>query len=157
MAEIYHMLTKAAWEAVRGGERYAPPSLASEGFIHCTVGERNLIGVANRFYRDEPGEWMVLVIDPARIDRPVRWELQPDGLAYPHVHGDLNVSCVVGACAFPRAEDGEFLRFGAGEEGSSRAGGLVAPRGGMEGSVSFNIDAHALVNVDASGDWESVD
>ena len=109
MAEIYHMLPAATWAAARSQERYAPDSLASEGFIHCTVGERNLIQVANRFYRDAPGEWVVLVIDPALIDRTVRWEPQPDGLAYPHIYGELNVSAVIGDTPFPRTNEGDFL------------------------------------------------
>jgi uncharacterized protein (DUF952 family) len=109
MAEIYHMLPRATWESVRGAARYAPASLATDGFIHFTAGERNLIHVANMFYKREPGDWVILIVDPARIDATVRWEQQPDGMAYPHVYGDLNLSAVIGECTFPRLADGTFV------------------------------------------------
>jgi len=112
LAEIYHMLPAATWEALAGEHEYHAPSLASEGFIHGTAGERNLIEVANRFYRGEPAaEWVVLVIDPARIRVNVRWVVQPDGLAYPHVHGPLNLDAVSDVHAFPRDPEGRFLAF----------------------------------------------
>ena len=112
MAEIYHMLPAATWEALAGQQKYQAPSLASEGFIHCTAGERNLIEVANRFYRDEAAaEWVVLVIDPARVRADVRWAVQADGLAYPHVHGALNLDAVSAAHPFPRDPEGRFLAF----------------------------------------------
>lgn len=111
MAEIYHMVEAPAWEAARSGSTLEPVSLASEGFIHCTVGERNLLAVAERFYRAVPGEWVVLVLDPVRITHEVKWEVQPDGLAYPHIYGPLNLDAVVEVCRFPRDGEGRFLPF----------------------------------------------
>lgn len=111
MAEIYHMVPAALWEAVRGALALEPESLASEGFIHCTAGERNLLEVAERHYRQQPGEWLVLVLDPAMISEEVRWEVQPDGLAYPHIYGPLNVSAVTAVLPFPRDAEGGFLPF----------------------------------------------
>jgi uncharacterized protein (DUF952 family) len=111
MAEIYHMVPVGDWVAARGGEWYEAASLASEGFIHCTVGERNLLGVAGRYYAGEPGDWLVLVIDPAQVRTEVRWELQPDGLAYPHIYGPLNVDAVTDVRRFPRDAGGGFLPF----------------------------------------------
>ena len=111
MAEIYHMVPAAVWAAVSNEPEYRADSLAIEGFIHCTVGERNLIEVAERFYRDIPGEWLVLVVDPARIRSEVRWSVQPDGLAYPHIHGPLNLDAVTEIRPFPRDAEGRFLGF----------------------------------------------
>jgi uncharacterized protein (DUF952 family) len=110
MAEIYHMLRAEAYEAARAGQLYEGDTLATEGFIHCTVGERNLVQVARRF-AELPGEWRVLVLDPARITSEVRWEVQPDRMAYPHIYGPLNLDAVVEVCRFPRATDGAFLAF----------------------------------------------
>ena len=111
MPEIYHMLPEAEWRVARVFPDYAAASLATEGFIHCTCGERNLVEVAQRFYRDEPGDWLVLVLDPGRITSEVRWEPQPDGLAYPHIYGRLNLDAVSAGCRFPRSSDGEFFSF----------------------------------------------
>lgn len=111
MAEIYHMISTESWLRVRGQQIFEPESLADEGFIHCTVGERNLLEVAERHYRTEPGDWLVLVLDPARITHEVHWEVQPDGLAYPHIYGPVNLDAVTEVCRFPRAPDGAFLPF----------------------------------------------
>lgn len=111
MAEIYHMIPTETWQRVCRQPTFEPASLADEGFIHCTVGERNLLEVAARHYRDEPGDWLVLVLDPARITEEVRWEVQPDGLAYPHLYGPMNLDAVTEVCRFPRAADGSFLPF----------------------------------------------
>ncbi|MGH2631838.1 MAG: DUF952 domain-containing protein [Tepidiformaceae bacterium] len=114
MAEIYHMLPAAEWAAFRasGASEYRAASLAAEGFMHCTVGERNLIGVATRYYAADPTSgWTVLVIDPARVSSEVRWQPQPDGLAYPHIHGPLNGDAILEARPFPRTAGGAFLPF----------------------------------------------
>jgi uncharacterized protein (DUF952 family) len=109
MAEIYHMVRASDWAKARA--QYEPASLAAEGFIHCTAGERNLMGVAERSYREVPGNWLVLVIDPALIRAEVRWVVQPDGMAYPHIHGPLNTDAVTEVCPFPRDAAGHFLPF----------------------------------------------
>lgn len=105
------MVLAETWSNARAGATYAPESLAAEGFIHCTAGERNLIDVAGRYYRGQPGQWVVLVIDPARVTAEVRWVVQPDRLAYPHIHGPLDVDAVMEVCRFPRTADGDFGEF----------------------------------------------
>jgi uncharacterized protein (DUF952 family) len=109
MAEIYHMARAADWPG--SDERYRNASLESEGFVHCTAGERNLLEVAERHYAGEAGDWLVLVIDPARVEAEIRWQVQADAMAYPHLHGPLNRDAVVAVLPFPRAADGTFLPF----------------------------------------------
>jgi uncharacterized protein (DUF952 family) len=75
------------------------------------VGERNLVEVAGRYYGHLPGDWLVLVIDPARVSAEIRWVVQPDGLAYPHIHGPVNLDAVAEVCRFPRSADGGFGAF----------------------------------------------
>ena len=111
MAEIYHMVPVSHWEAARRGPTLEPESLASEGFIHCTVGEHNLLEVADAHYRRQPGDWLVLVLDPAKIRAEVRWEVQPNALAYPHIYGPLNLDAVTEVRPFPRDREGRFLPF----------------------------------------------
>ena len=111
MAEIYHMVSASDWEAARAGKTLEPESLAREGFIHCTAGERNLLEVAEAHYRQASGEWLVLVLDPAKVTPEVRWEVQANGLAYPHIHGPLNLDSVTEVRPFPRDSEGRFLPF----------------------------------------------
>ncbi len=105
------MVRAEIWAAVRAKDDYRDESLAREGFMHCTAGERNLIEVAARYYAGDPGDWLVLVLDPARLRSEVRWELQPDALAYPHIYGPLNLDAVTAVCRFPRGAGGAFLPF----------------------------------------------
>lgn len=103
---IYHMLELSMWTA-QPDAPYAAASLASEGFIHLT-GERDLLlRVANAVYRDEPGDWQILVVDPARLQAPLRWEQVGDSL-FPHLYGPLNRDAVIEVIDFPRAADGSY-------------------------------------------------
>ncbi len=104
---IYHILPRTRWESQPPNAPYVANSLAEEGFLHCT-GEREwLLRVANRFYRDEPGEWLALLIDEALVASEVRWETA-DGHRFPHIYGPLNLDAVVGSVTLPRDEAGEF-------------------------------------------------
>ncbi len=105
---LYHMLDTRAWQAVDPALGYRPPSLTSEGFIHCSGSRAALMQVANAFYHKEPGDWCILSIDPARVVPEVRWE-PADGRQFPHLYGALNVDAVVEVLPFPRAADGTFL------------------------------------------------
>jgi len=104
---IYHMLEAQAWQA-EPDKPYAAPSLQTEGFIHCSGDRPTLMAVANRFYRDHPGNWIVLVIDPQRLSAPLQWDQVEDG-TFPHLYGPLNRDAVVGIVPLPRADDGSFL------------------------------------------------
>lgn len=105
---IYHMLPVATWQQQLAEEPYRPASLAAEGFIHCTGELSLLLWVANRFYRAEPGDFVILCIDEAKVQVPLQWDLA-DGHRFPHLYGPLNLSAVVGLLAFPRTPAGEFL------------------------------------------------
>ena len=72
---------------------------------------RNLLEVAEAHYRQASGEWLVLVLDPAKITPEVRWEVQANALAYPHIHGALNLDSVTEVRPFPRDSEGRFLPF----------------------------------------------
>lgn len=105
---IYHLLPAARWQAQPPGQPYAPPSLAAEGFIHCTAEPERLLAVANAFYRNDPGAHVVLCIRTDAIEAEVRWELV-EGDRFPHIYGPLNLDAVVEVLPFPRAGDGTFL------------------------------------------------
>ena len=102
---ILHLMPRPAWEQWRDAGTYEPPSLASEGFVHCTGNDDLMLAVANRFYSGEPGEVVVVTLDEGRLTREVRWEApaHPDGTAptdneplFPHVYGPLDREAVAG-------------------------------------------------------------
>lgn len=104
---VFHMLPKTAWEAVPPGGDYRAATLVSEGFVHCTAEPAVLQVVANRFYRAEPGDWLILAVDLAKVTAEVRWEAA-DGHLFPHIYGPIARGAVVRVIPFPRGEDGVY-------------------------------------------------
>lgn len=104
---IYHMLPAAIWNAQSPDELYEGDTLATEGFIHCTGDQELLIKVANNFYRDTPGPFVILYIDEAAIEAEVLWEAA--GMhTFPHIYGPLNLDAVTKVIPFPQRSDGVF-------------------------------------------------
>jgi uncharacterized protein (DUF952 family) len=108
---ILHILKRSEWdEAIRNGS-YAPPSVASEGFIHCSTIEQ-VVETANLYFRGQP-ELVVLSIDEARLASPLKYEgpasagERPDSL-FPHLYGPLNLDAVNCTCDFPCDANGLF-------------------------------------------------
>lgn len=106
-APIYHMTPRSLWEEQAASPAFAPPSLADEGFIHCTAEPDRLLLVANRFYRDLPGAFIIVRVASERLTAALRWEWA-DGHLFPHIYGPLNKDAVEQIIEFPRLTDGEF-------------------------------------------------
>jgi uncharacterized protein (DUF952 family) len=94
---------------------YASPSLASEGFIHCSTWSQ-VLPVARKFYRGQTG-LVLLAIDPARVTAVLKWEppsdgQPPEGVPYgdpfPHIYGPINTEAVVQVLDFGLDPNGEF-------------------------------------------------
>lgn len=112
---ICHITTRAAWDAARAGGLFRSPEFDDIGFIHCSTPEQVLL-VANAFFTGKTG-LVMLVIDPARLKSPVRWEPPhatgrlPDfmhGSVFPHVHGPINLDAVVRTVDLAPGESGTF-------------------------------------------------
>lgn len=109
MGLIYHMLPAAVWQAHPPDRPYVSASLATEGFTHCTGEVEMLAAVANRFYRETPGDFILLCIDEAQVQAEVKWE-PADGHRFPHIYGPLNRDAIRAAIPFPRLADGSFTQ-----------------------------------------------
>lgn len=112
MSHIYHIATRGDWtRAQRDGEYTTSTigrSLAAEGFIHASQATQ-VAEVANGFYRDVPGELVLLVIDPGQVRAEIRYEHVPGADApFPHIYGPLNPDAVVAARPFAPGPDGTF-------------------------------------------------
>jgi glutathione S-transferase len=109
---IYHIATRADWERARADGEYTrstvDKSLAEEGFIHASQASQ-VARTANKFYRDVPGDLVLLVIDPGRLRAELRYEDGPGAeLPFPHIYGPLNADAVVDARPFVAGPDGAF-------------------------------------------------
>ncbi|MEZ4731670.1 MAG: DUF952 domain-containing protein [Caldilineaceae bacterium] len=107
---IYHMLPERVWQAQAKTEPYRADSLATEGFVHCTREAERLVEVANRFYREIEGAFVILCLETEQLQAEVRWEVA-DGHCFPHVYGPVDPAAVVDVIAFPRHPNGRFLSF----------------------------------------------
>ncbi|WKX69611.1 DUF952 domain-containing protein [Streptomyces sp. XD-27] len=115
---IYHLVRLDDW-LVAPDRPYAPPTLAEDGFVHCSPDEDTTLAVANAFYRDTPGPLMALMIDEHRLDVLVRWEradpTPPPGVPpttlFPHVYGHIVRAAVVGMLEVVREPDGRATGF----------------------------------------------
>ena len=107
-AIIYHMAPLAMWQAQLDRPVCASPSLVQEGFILCTAEPERLEQVANQFYQESPGSFIIACIAVERLDVELRWE-RADGHLFPHIYGPLNRSAVVSVLPFPRSADHRFV------------------------------------------------
>jgi uncharacterized protein (DUF952 family) len=112
MNTLYHITSGAAWSAAQAAGEYRGDTLASEGFIHCSLAAQ-VERTAARFYRGQQG-LVLLVIDPTLLASELRYEEGEPGELFPHIYGPLNLAAVTAALPFPPEADGTFrLRPGA--------------------------------------------
>jgi uncharacterized protein (DUF952 family) len=64
---------------------------------------------ANRIFRGS-GDLLLLVVDPARLTAPLKYERATDVAAeFPHIYGPLNLDAVVDRVALPEGAGGYVL------------------------------------------------
>ena len=113
MSLIYHLTPKTYFEAHEAQPDYTPAEFGSDGFIHCTGERDKMIEIANQFYKDAPGAFLVLAIDEHIVRAEVRWEdgiptPDPEGTQFPHIYGPLNRDAIIRIHAVHRTPDGAF-------------------------------------------------
>jgi len=117
-AYIRHIVPAPYFRALAASAPYLPREFDADGFIHCTREPEALLHVANRHYRRAPGEFLVLIIDPAKVTAAVKFEPPhpppPPGSTlahhlFPHIYGPLNRDAIVEIRLARRAPDGTFL------------------------------------------------
>ena len=90
---IYHVSTNEEWQTALQQGFYEVPSLAEEGFIHCSKMEQ-VAGVLERYYKDQLG-LLLLHIDESKLNVPLKYELAPSvNEEFPHIYGRLNLDAI---------------------------------------------------------------
>ncbi|MFE1439218.1 DUF952 domain-containing protein [Streptomyces sp. NPDC058739] len=98
---ILHLTERSLWDAARERGAYEMSTrgrtLQEEGFVHCSSREQlPKVGAFLYGSYDGPDELVVLVIDPARLGVPLKYEApEPGGEEFPHVYGPVPVAAVV--------------------------------------------------------------
>lgn len=116
---ILHITTREAWEAARSSGEYRAPSLAGEGFIHCSTADQ-VLRVANALFAGAR-DLVLLHIDPAALHAPLRYEppahtpdqpVETTGTErFPHVYGPINLEAVVRVTDFIPDAGGRFTHL----------------------------------------------
>ena len=94
MTVIYHITAADAWAVAQAAGKYEAPSLADEGFIHCSADEAQALRVVERLYPGVTG-LQVLDVDVIRLKAEVKREPSRSGEVYPHIYGKINLDAVV--------------------------------------------------------------
>jgi uncharacterized protein (DUF952 family) len=105
----FHLTPREWWDAADPDAPLAAPSLAAEGFVHCTDGAANLVATANRHYRDDARDFVILTVDLDRVTSP--WTVEDPGRIYPHVFGPIDRAAILAVVSAPREVDGTFTAF----------------------------------------------
>lgn len=108
MTLVFHITARQAWDDALSAGEYRGDTLASEGFIHCSLLEQ-VIAVAHSYYRGQKG-LVLLCINTAALQAQVRYEdIYAAGTEYPHIYGPLNLDAVIRVIDFPPQADGSFV------------------------------------------------
>jgi uncharacterized protein (DUF952 family) len=109
-AVLVHLCPADEWSSAQTAGELRPASLASVGYIHLSMPHQVHLP-ANHLYRGR-GDLVLLHIDPARLDSPIRWELgvttDPESMLFPHLYGALPISAVINITSYLPAADGTF-------------------------------------------------
>ena len=91
MTTILHIASSTEWESALRNGVYEAPSLASEGFIHCST-KGQVVATANAYYRGATN-LVLLLIEEAAVTAHVKYE-PPVSAAragstelFPHIYG----------------------------------------------------------------------
>lgn len=91
---IYHVTTKQEWILAQQNGFYQAPSLAIEGFIHCSTANQ-VAGVLERYFAGKT-DLVKLVIDTKLLIHPLKFELAPSvNEEFPHIFGTINLDAVI--------------------------------------------------------------
>lgn len=96
---LFHLATRDEWVAYQAAGSITPPSLESEGFVHCSWGRQVAGTVAKHF--DGVTDLLALSLDADALGGPtlVEEDSYGSGQAFPHVYGPIPVASVSGTHA----------------------------------------------------------
>lgn len=120
--DIFHLVQTVVWNECKSKKTdYAPPTYEQDGFIHATKEASFLLRVANSYFKETVGDFLLLRIRPSLLkDAPVKYESptppsgddsaggDEGGVMFPHIYGTLNTDSVVEEYVVTRSEDGSF-------------------------------------------------
>jgi uncharacterized protein (DUF952 family) len=105
MTTIYKICTAAMWQdAERNGLFRGSELDVRDGFIHFSTAAQAVETAAKHF----AGQYdLVLVsVDTGKLGGRLKWEVSRGGALFPHLYGDLDLSCVIEVKSLPLGTGG---------------------------------------------------
>lgn len=96
MSAIFHIIRKGDWEKAKEQGSYSPPSLDSEGFIHCSQADQ-VFNIGRSLYKNCDDLLILRIIESkvtAKVVHEPPREVPMSGLIFPHIYGPLNLDAV---------------------------------------------------------------
>ncbi|MEZ5142593.1 MAG: DUF952 domain-containing protein [Acidimicrobiales bacterium] len=90
---LVHLATPDEWDAAVQAGALAPPSLATEGFVHLSTLDQAATTADRHFAGAD--ELVLVVVDPQRLPDAVSWAESHPGEHFPHHHGTVPLDAVV--------------------------------------------------------------
>ena len=100
---IVHLATPRQWAEAQTTGSVSPPSLAAEGFVHCSTGSQVPVTIEQHFAGVD--DLVLLRLDPAGLGEALRWEEGRPGEVFPHVHRAIAIAEVLEVIPWRRAAD----------------------------------------------------
>jgi uncharacterized protein (DUF952 family) len=135
---IFHLAAQHDWEQAEAAEQvYFPPTFEQDQMTHAAGDIATLIKVANQFYRNLPGPWLIIAVRVAALEaQNIAVKFEPaapvgarddhfegsDAVLFPHIYGGIPTAAVESIGVLPKNDRGEFVDPG--ESESSRQAGL---------------------------------
>ncbi|MEO2255584.1 DUF952 domain-containing protein [Paenibacillus amylolyticus] len=104
---IYSIISRSLWEQVSKGSEYAPDSLETDGFIHCSTKEQ-IPWVAGQYYAGRTDLLLLSIDEKALKPELVYEDLYKLNELCPHIYGELNLDAVRKVIPFEPNADGTF-------------------------------------------------
>lgn len=107
MQSLYHIAPASEIERAARNGHYAPATLQSEAFIHCSYAHQ-VEAVLERYFKGQQN-LVLLEIDPALVTaRIVEENLVGGEQLYPHLYGPLPIAAVTAIRELISRPDGSF-------------------------------------------------
>lgn len=100
---IFHLTDPMAWQSAQQRGQVTPPSLVSEGFVHCSSREQ-VVGTIERHF-DGIDHLVLLELDADALGDDLRWEESRPGERYPHLYRPIDLLEVVATHEWSRSDD----------------------------------------------------
>ncbi len=103
---LLHLATSAEWRRHLAAGAVAPP--VDVGFVHLSTPQQVQLPATRIFHGR--GDVVLLVLDPARIGAPVRWEpgVPEESIRFPHAYGPVPTGAVTAVLPYRPRPDGGF-------------------------------------------------